>query len=337
MNPPAPFADESTQQAFAKAEAARDGIESIISLVRSGELSLEQALAQADANPLQARCFAVKVFEAVPGVGKVRARRTMEQVGIDEDLWLSEVSAEQRLAMISAYADEANDTSEPSRVDPVQAAHSAADAGGEAGPGDTGAAGDTGAEGTGDTGDAGVEPVTFVLSGPGGVGKGTVVVRLLETVKDLWLSRSWTTRDRRPGEAPDAYNFVDRAAFQAHIDNNGFLEWVDFLDYRQGTPVPDPPKGNDVLLEIDVQGAVQIRAMNPNAVLLFLDAPSVEEQEARLRARGDSDERVAQRLETAIAERAAAEELGCIVVINDELERTVAELTAIIEQHRGKR
>ena len=179
--------------------------------------------------------------------------------------------------------------------------------------------------------------VTFVLSGPGGVGKGTVVERLLNLVDGLWLSRSWTTRDPRPGEAADAYNFVDRETFKAHIEDDGFLEWVEFLDYLQGTPVPNPPSGKDVLLEIDVQGAAQIYAMDPSAVLLFLDAPSIDEQEARLRARGDTEERVAQRLMTAIAERAAAEELGCQVVINDDLDSTVAELAAIIDFYRGER
>jgi len=179
--------------------------------------------------------------------------------------------------------------------------------------------------------------VTFVLSGPGGVGKGTVVERLLNLVDGLWLSRSWTTRDPRPGEAADAYNFVDRETFKTHIEDDGFLEWVEFLDYLQGTPVPNPPSGKDVLLEIDVQGAAQIYAMDPSAVLLFLDAPSIDEQEARLRARGDTEERVAQRLTTAIAERAAAEELGCQVVINDDLDSTVAELAAIIDFYRGER
>jgi guanylate kinase len=182
--------------------------------------------------------------------------------------------------------------------------------------------------------ESGATAVTFVLSGPGGVGKGTVVERLLDTVDSLWLSRSWTTRDPRPGEAPDAYNFVDRATFKAHIENDGFLEWVEFLDYLQGTPVPQPPEGNDVLLEIDVQGAAQIKAMDPEAVLIFLDAPSVEEQEARLRARGDTDERVAQRLETAVAERQAAADLGCTIVINDTLDATVAEIGALIAAAR---
>lgn len=175
---------------------------------------------------------------------------------------------------------------------------------------------------------------TFVLSGPGGVGKGTVVDELLEVVDQLWLSRSWTTRARREGEAPDAYNFVSRAEFMAHIENDGFLEWVEFLDYLQGTPVPAPPDGNDVLLEIDVQGAAQIRALDPAAVLIFLDAPSVEEQERRLRARGDSDERIVQRLETAVIERTNAEALGCHVVINSDVEATVQVLADLIEAQR---
>jgi len=179
------------------------------------------------------------------------------------------------------------------------------------------------------------KPVTFVLSGPGGVGKGTIVAKLLDVEDNLWLSRSWTTRDPRPGEAPDAYNFVDRDTFEAHIEADGFLEWVEFLDYLQGTPVPDPPQGSDVLLEIDVQGAAQIKAMDPTAVLLFLDTPTIGDQEARLRARGDTDERVAQRLETAVAERAASAELGCLVVINDDLDSTVAELQAIIASKRA--
>jgi len=177
--------------------------------------------------------------------------------------------------------------------------------------------------------------LTFVLSGPGGVGKGTVVDQLLEVVDSLWLSRSWTTRDRRVGEAPDAYNFVSRDEFKAHIENDGFLEWVEFLDYLQGTPVPVPPPGHDVLLEIDVQGAAQIKALDETAVLIFLDAPSVEEQERRLRARGDSDERVAQRLEAAVAERENAEQLGCHTVINHDVDATVQALVSLIATERS--
>lgn len=177
-------------------------------------------------------------------------------------------------------------------------------------------------------------PLTFVISGPGGVGKGTVVDELMAKSDDLWLSRSWTTRDPRPGESPDAYNFVTRQQFLAHVENDGFLEWVEFLDYLQGTPVPTPPDGHAVILEIDVQGAAQIKAMNPAAVLVFIDTPSVDEQERRLRARGDSDERVAMRLEKAVAEREAAAELGSTTLINDDLDSTVEELAALIASHR---
>lgn len=177
-------------------------------------------------------------------------------------------------------------------------------------------------------------PPTFVISGPGGVGKGTVVERLLAEVPKLWLSRSWTTRDPRPGEAPDAYHFVTREQFLAHVEAGGFLEWVEFLDYLQGTPVPTPPDDHVVILEIDVQGAAQIKAIDPDAHLVFVDTPSVDEQERRLRERGDDDDRVAMRLDKAVEERSTANELGCTVVINDDLDDTVAELAGLIDAAR---
>ena len=177
-------------------------------------------------------------------------------------------------------------------------------------------------------------PTTFVISGPGGVGKGTVVERLLVEVPGLWLSRSWTTRDRRPGEAPDAYHFVTREQFLAHVEDDGFLEWVEFLDYMQGTPMPSAPDGHVVIFEIDVQGAAQIKAINPDAHLVFVDTPSIGEQERRLRERGDTDDRVTMRLEKAAEERITAAQLGCTVVINDDLDRAVAELESLIEAAR---
>lgn len=182
--------------------------------------------------------------------------------------------------------------------------------------------------------DEGKRPVTFVLSGPGGVGKGTIVAEVLKRLDDLWLSRSWTTRERRPGEAPDAYNFTDRETFLGHVEADGFVEWVEFLDYLQGTPVPNPPPGMDVLLEIDVQGAAQIQAIDPEAVLIFLDAPTRDEQLRRLRSRGDAEERVQQRLVHGDAERTLAAELGCLIVINDELEAATARLIELIDDHR---
>jgi guanylate kinase len=182
---------------------------------------------------------------------------------------------------------------------------------------------------------SGLNPgLTIVLSGPGGVGKGTVARRLIEVDPKLWLSRSWTTRECRPGEAADAYHFVDPAEFESLIAAGGFLEWAEFLDYSYGTPWPEPPRGRDVLLEIDVQGAKQVRARDPEAVVIFLEAPSAEDQERRLRGRGDTDENVAKRLAKARSERAAAAELGAVTVVNDTLERTVAEVAVVIDGFR---
>jgi hypothetical protein len=90
--------------AFARADEARTAIASIIEQVRSGDIDLVAAFELADTQPLMGRCFAVKVFEAVPGIGKVRARRTMDTVGIDEDLWIRDVTVEDRAAVLQAFA-----------------------------------------------------------------------------------------------------------------------------------------------------------------------------------------------------------------------------------------
>ena len=177
----------------------------------------------------------------------------------------------------------------------------------------------------------------IIVSGPGGVGKGTIVERLLERDPQLWLSRSWTTRPRRPSEPADAYRFVDRDAFEAAIAADGFLEWVEFLDYLQGTPVPDPPEGTDVVLEIDVRGGQQVRKLLPDAVLVFVDAPSPEHQRARLELRGDDEDTIARRMSKTASERVAADEMGYEIVVNDDLSRAVEAIESLIAEDRARR
>lgn len=180
-------------------------------------------------------------------------------------------------------------------------------------------------------------PLIVVVSGPGGVGKGTVVRRLLERDPRLWLSRSWTTRAPRPGEAPDAYRFVTPEEFEEHARGGGFLEWAEFLGNRYGTPVPDAPPDRDVLLEIEVEGARQVKEQFPDALLIALDAPTRDEQAARLQGRGDTPEQVESRVAKAPEELRAARQLGARMVVNDELERTVDELERLIAEARIQR
>jgi guanylate kinase len=176
----------------------------------------------------------------------------------------------------------------------------------------------------------------IVISGPGGVGKGTLVDRLVERDPRLWLSRSWTTRAPRPGERDDAYVWVTREQFEAHVADGGFLEWAPFLDYLQGTPLPNPPEGSDIVLEIDVAGARQVRDLYPDALLLFVDSPDVVEQRRRLEGRGDPPEKVEARIAHGMNEREAARALGLPVVINDDLDRAVAEIADLIESRRPR-
>ncbi len=157
----------------------------------------------------------------------------------------------------------------------------------------------------------------FVLFGPGGAGKGTIAdPGWSPPTRASGSAARGPPGPRRPGEPDDAYVFVDRATFEARIGAGGFFEWAEFLGNLYGTPVPDPGPGRDVLLEIDLQGAQQVRRLRPDATLILLLPPSPEAQEERLRARGDDEAHVAQRLQAGPDEEREGRAIADAVVVN---------------------
>lgn len=172
------------------------------------------------------------------------------------------------------------------------------------------------------------------------MGKGTVVAELAKRRPDLVVSVSATTRARRPGEVDGVhYHFLSDDEFDALIASNSFLEWAEFAGARYGTPwssVHDAlAAGATVLLEIDVQGARQVRARFPDAVLIFLQPPDLEALARRMAGRGaDDPERIAERLAIAREEMAAADSFDHVLV-NDRLDEAVDAIVRILDDTPG--
>jgi guanylate kinase len=175
----------------------------------------------------------------------------------------------------------------------------------------------------------------FVMTGPSGVGKGTLIRALLDRVPELELSVSATTRPPRPGEEDGvAYHFLTPEQFAAGVEAGDFVEWAEYSGNRYGTPRAELNRrleeGVPVVLEIELQGARQVRDKMPEAIQLFIAPPSGDALRTRLVARGtDTPEQVERRLETADAELSAQPEFKHVVV-NDRLEDAVDALVGIV-------
>jgi guanylate kinase len=178
-------------------------------------------------------------------------------------------------------------------------------------------------------------PGVFVITGPSGVGKGKIIRLVRERVPELALSVSATTRQARPGETQgEHYHFISDEEFARHIEAGDFVEWAEYSGRRYGTLREELDRhtsgGRPVLLEIEVQGARQVRESLPDATQIFIRPPSDDALRDRLVGRGtDTPEQVERRLNVADEELSAAGEFKHVVV-NDRLDAAVDQLEAIV-------
>jgi guanylate kinase len=175
----------------------------------------------------------------------------------------------------------------------------------------------------------------FVITGPSGVGKGTLIRELMRRVPDLVLSVSATTRAPREGEENGRdYHFLTPEQFEQRADENDFLEWATYSSNRYGTLRSEVERcldsGRSVVLEIEVQGAQQVRAAKPDSVQIFIAPPDPAVLRERLMGRGtDSTEAIDERLKVAEQELAAQDDFDHQIV-NDEVDRAADDLVAVV-------
>lgn len=287
--PPALTSEERTQ-ALAKATAARRSRADLKSKLKTGSIAVSEVLRIAKIDPAIGKMRVSEMLEALPGVGKIRSKLIMERLTISPSRRIQGLGIHQRRELLAEFS----------------------------------SAGDNPASQRGRL---------IVLSGPGGVGKSTVASRFRE-LSEFWVSVSATTRPPRATERHSVdYYFLSDAEFNTALAEGKFLEWAEFAGARYGTPREGVERalarGQNVLLEIEIEGARQVKAHSSEALLVFLEPPSWEHLVARLEGRGsDSPERRAHRLQLAQQELALSKEFD-VVLVNDQVERVVEALVAL--------
>lgn len=177
----------------------------------------------------------------------------------------------------------------------------------------------------------------FVVSGPSGSGKSSIISEVLDEA-DVEFSVSATTRLPRPGEVNGThYHFVSRHEFERMIGDGELLEWAEYNNHLYGTPLAPieaaNESGRDVLLDIEIKGARQVKENRPDSIMVFIAPPSMEELERRLRNRGDtSDEDIEDRLEIAAGQMELAPDLFDHVVVNDSFRHAVDDVLSLVTE-----
>lgn len=297
QKPPPPLDAETRKRNSEAAVAARRERASTKQALKDGSITLRQILESP--TPALGRMRVVELITALPAMGTMRATSLMERIGISSSRRVAGLGIRQRRELIDAL-----ERNPPSKMLSTLSAMS-----------------------------GGIYGRLFVISGPGGVGKSTVT-RELARFEDFFLSVSVTTRTPREGEIDGVhYHFVTRAEFESRIANNEFMEWAEFAGNLYGTLEEDVQRhrlsGRHVVLEIELQGARQVKQVHPEAILVFISPPSWEELEGRIRGRGtDSEDRIRERLQIAQEELAAAKEFDHILV-NSEVAQVVERLVAL--------
>ena len=297
-NPPPSLDPEARRRNAELAIAARRERSKIKSALKEGSLSMREIFDSSSAAAQRMRV--IELLTSLPQMGPLRAESLMEKVGISRTRRIAGLGVRQRRELLTLV-----ERNIPSKMLSTLGAMSSAFYG-----------------------------RLFVISGPGGVGKSTITQEVAR-FEDFFLSISVTTRPPRDGEQDGVhYHFVTRAEFEARIANNEFMEWAEFAGNLYGTLEEDVQRhrlaGKHVLLEIELQGARQVKKVHPEAVLVFISPPSWEELEGRIRGRGsDSDERIRERLAIAQEEMAAAKEFDHVLV-NSEVAEVVSRLVALV-------